>query len=567
MALASTTVWEVRTGGSDTVNGGAFDPGQTAGMFTDGAATSATTSAPVFSSASYNFVAGDVGAWIYVASGTNWIPGWYKIASVAANQATLNATIGQANLNTSFAPTTVTGCATVASPTSATWSIDYSQQDTAQFAYTDLASVGAGLLVSSAAKPFAKQQVGNSIIITGGTNFTTGTYVIASVAAAIATVVGPGNITTGAGVNGTGGQGGGLASPAVPFAIKIAGNSVWVKSGTYNVTTASTNVANGCIANGTSDNGTQHFLEGYGSIRADAGTAPILLAGNAISSFTMFSTSGGTSSNQTIKNITFDGASLTTSRGISNTRSAIYDKVTVKNCTNDGFNVTGNSYLFRCVATGCGGTSGTHFGINFAGGNTGAAFACEAYSNTVGGIRLNNSGHALTACLSYNNSGASSDGFSVETGQIIMTNCVAYGNGRDGFRQSVVTGGEWINCIAEANTGVGFNRSSVAFSATYLYNCAAYNNTSSNINTTSFPFSTGFVTGSGSFFTNPGSGDLSLNNTAGAGAAARAAGYPGVFLAGTTTGYIDIGGAQHADPAGSGGGIRLAGRGGLAMGA
>ena len=35
MALSASTIWEVETGGSDTANGGAFDPSQTAGMFTD----------------------------------------------------------------------------------------------------------------------------------------------------------------------------------------------------------------------------------------------------------------------------------------------------------------------------------------------------------------------------------------------------------------------------------------------------------------------------------------------------------------------------------------------------
>src|SRR5262245_15878555 len=124
MALAATTIWAVDTGGDDTNFSGAFDPGQTAGMFTDGAATSATTSAPVFTSASYNFVAGDAGAWLYVASGTNWIPGWYKIASVSLNAATLTATIGQAVKSTSgvvSGPSTATGCATTGSPTGATW--------------------------------------------------------------------------------------------------------------------------------------------------------------------------------------------------------------------------------------------------------------------------------------------------------------------------------------------------------------------------------------------------------------------------------------------------------------
>ncbi len=119
-ALSGNTIWDIRTTGSDTANGGAFDPAQTAGMFTDGAATSATGNSPVFTSASYNFVAGDVGAWVYIASGTNWTPGWYQIASVASNAATLSAAIGAAiqgttnAVNTRFPDhaSTVAGCAT-----------------------------------------------------------------------------------------------------------------------------------------------------------------------------------------------------------------------------------------------------------------------------------------------------------------------------------------------------------------------------------------------------------------------------------------------------------------------
>src|SRR5574339_359644 len=206
MALPATIVLEVESGGSDTLNGGGFDPSQTAGMFTDGAATSANTASPVFSSVSYTFVAGDVGAWVYIGSGTNWIAGWYKIVSVAAGAATLSAAAGAGVLPT-LTPTTAVGCASVASPTGATWSIDYSQQAARQIAYTDLASSGAGTTVSSAANPFGKQQVGNILVITGGTNFTTGRYVITSVAAAVATVQGAGNITTGVGASGTGGLG------------------------------------------------------------------------------------------------------------------------------------------------------------------------------------------------------------------------------------------------------------------------------------------------------------------------------------------------------------------------
>lgn len=547
-ALAATTIWECQTGGDDSNNGGAFDPGQTAGMFTDGAATVANTSAPVFTSASYNFVAGDVGAWLYLSSGTTGATvagGWYKIASVAANAATLNATIGQAVLKTTVGPSTVVGCANGASPTVITWTIDYSQQAAAQFAYTDLASAGAGLTVSSAAKPFAKQQVGNSIVITAGTNFTAGRYIIASVAAAVATVVGAGNITTGAGASGIGGQGGALLSPALACGTKVANNQVFIKTGTYNITTASTNVAGGCIADTSASTAVgNHLYEGYGSVRGDLGTAPILLAGNAISTFTILSlaTGGGA---QFIRNITLDAASLTSGRGVSCARNYFFQKVTVKNCTNDGFNISAPTALFlQCVATGCGGTSGTHYGFNSA---TAFFDGCEAYSNTVGGFNFTSASIA-NLCLSYGNSGASSDGFNFG-GVNRLTNCVAYGNGRDGFRKTNANASYLINCIGESNTGKGFGFTG-SITTTMLLNCGAFGN-GTDVDTVAFPFTTGFVTGVSSFFTNAAAGNFSLNSTAGAGAAARAAGFPGVYPSGTTTGFIDIGGAQHADPAGA----------------
>lgn len=50
---------------------------------------------------------------------------------------------------------------------------------------------------------------------------------------------------------------------------------------------------------------------------------------------------------------------------------------------------------------------------------------------------------------------------------------------------------------------------------------------------------------------NPAGGDFGLNNTAGGGAACRAAGSPGAFPGGTTIGYPDIGAVQHQDAAGA----------------
>jgi hypothetical protein len=121
-----------------------------AGFPTDGAATLATSSAPVFTSASYTFVAGDVGAFIYIKSGTNWTAGWYPIASVSGGAATLTASIGAAVLDTNKGLNTAAGCATTASPTAATWGIDYSQSATSRLTFTDMVIGGTTTQFTSA---------------------------------------------------------------------------------------------------------------------------------------------------------------------------------------------------------------------------------------------------------------------------------------------------------------------------------------------------------------------------------------------------------------------------------
>lgn len=539
MALSITTTWEVQTGGNDTNNGGAFDPGQNAGMFTDGAATSANTSAPVFTSASYNFVAGDVGAWVYLSSGSTGATvagGWYKISSVASNAATLNGTIGQGVLKTTFLPTTVVGCANGASPTVITWSIDYSQQAAVQFTYTDLASVGAGLLVSSVAKPFAKQQVGNCIVITGGTNFNTGRYVITSVAAGVATVVGATNITSAAGISGTGGQGGAVAGIGVIGGVIVAGNRVSVKSGTYSITSATAN-----ISGGTFQPTIGFILVGYNVNRGDLGTAPILQA-SGINTATIIKTINNTS--VAVINIVIDGQSLTSIRGFDMNTGYTYLCVG-KNLTNSAFITSAgqsNNY-YACSATGCSTQPAFVIGKG--------AYNCESYSNTSAGF---SSGFDIVGCLSYNNSGATTDGFINANDRTFILNCTAYGNGRDGFRATNDRGSVLSNCLSESNTGFGFN-----FTATsngIFSNCSAYNNTGGNKSTsgsTGVFFETGFITGTSSFFVNAASSNFALNNTAGGGATVRGSVF--TYPSGNTISYLDIGATQHKDSGGSGSGF------------
>lgn len=172
MALSVLTVYEVNgSATSGNVNGAGFNPSN-ANMLTDLTtdANTANTSAPVVSSASYNFAAGDVNNWLYVKSGTNWTPGWYKIASVASNKATLTAGVGtavqtdstQGNPSPRYITNTVAGCATVGTPTNGTFTIDYSQATAAIVnGVADFNAVGASTTLTSATAGFTPVMVGN----------------------------------------------------------------------------------------------------------------------------------------------------------------------------------------------------------------------------------------------------------------------------------------------------------------------------------------------------------------------------------------------------------------------
>lgn len=407
---------------------------------------------------------------------------------------------------------------------------DYSQQNAAQYSYSDLASTTGTTnptVVTSASHSFVSADVGNLMHVSG-TNWTTGWYQIVSVSAGAATLDRAAGTaaTLSAGVWA---EGGALASPAIAVSLMNGAsigsyqNRVWIKAGTYLITSATTNVSGGCL----SSSAQGCIFEGYNTTRGDLGTAPVLTA-SGISSATLITFL--TNDDPMVKNISVNGASLTSIIGWSCGRGT-YLQCTASNCTNGGFTGSGGALLAHCVATGCSSVAG------FAA--VGSYSWCEAYSNTV--TPFNSLGSSLTNCIAYNNTGASTDGFYVAN-QLVQ-NCVAYGNGRHGYN---LQGNSALvaNCIAEANAGYGF---SVSSSACLLPNNAAYNNASGAFvaGSTDY-FEPALVTGTGSFFVTPGS-NFALNNNAGAGASARAAGYPITFPASGTLSYADIGAAQHQD--------------------
>lgn len=331
MALTTGTIFQVQASATTgNINGAGFNTAN-ANFPTDLTATSATGNSPVLSSATYTFVAGDVGSWVYVKSGTNWTPGWYQIASVSAGAATVSAAIGQAiQINTYgiYLANTVAGVATTASPTAGTFGVDYSQQDTANLTLTDLASVGASTTLTSVTGGWSPVSVGNFVHITTtgvGAFFVVGWYEIVSYTNTTTVVTDRTTNTGTAGVGGTGQTGGagrlnGLEDAFLEMV--PAGAYIWIKNGSYTISGAiSISSTNGTATNPV-------MLIGFNSLRGDACTGsnrPLFtLAANAVSFgqfqylsnliFTSTTAAGVTINAATIKNCKFLNSSTTASR-------------------------------------------------------------------------------------------------------------------------------------------------------------------------------------------------------------------------------------------------------------
>lgn len=515
MAIAATNYWEVEFGGSDSLNGGGFDPGSGTrdAVLT---ASNATTSAPTVSSANYTFTSSD--KFLFIKSGTNWIPGMYPITSVSGGVATLNAAIGavtlyqNADLN---GLNTVAGCATTASPTAGTWSVDYSQQSAA-ISLTGLTSAAANAIILTSAA--TKAMVGNSIQITGGTNFTAGVYTITAASAGVSLTVDR-NSTTAAGAAGTGGVGGAFASLGQVGKVIVASNRVFQQynASQYQITSASSNVAGGCLSFAS-----RCILVGYNSNRhlANVDASRPINQASSISTAVLITPGFGH-----CRNIIVDGQSLTSIRGFAN---STFFNCTAINCTNSGFQAT--SFCYYCLAYNC--TVQPAF-------LTGDFEYCAAINCTsVVGFQ----GGPTHFCVAA----SCGTGFSMTVAPTMCLNCTAFGCSVDGFKAGADSTA-FTNCISYGNTGKGYNANSGLESA--FLNSAAGSNTGGDLDTTFImpgskialianPFVNSGATFSGASVLQDVWNAFALNSTAGGGAACRAA---------ALLPYQDLGAVQHQD--------------------
>jgi hypothetical protein len=383
--------------------------------------------------------------------------------------------------------------------------------------------------ITSATANFQASIVGNIIYLQGGTGALAATrrQVTARTNATTITV----DATVAAGTGITMNVGGALASIGGAGSITlVSGNIIYIKAGTYTIASASTNIATGCFSKTLTLK-----IEGYQTSRGDLGTPPLLQA-SGISTFVIIALS--TSAGSVVRNISFDGASLTSSRGMS--LRGIMDKCTFVNCTNTAATIT-TGCATNSIASGCTGNA-------FSGP---AFYGCVAHTNSGRGFISGSAQGVFDRCISYGNTGANGIGFEINGEGYIISNCVTYNNAAAGFR-NVADGNIFINCIAEDNTAEGFLNTAANLSL--LHGCAAFSNsTDFSLGTDNFTTNDEDITGSSSFFVNAASANFGLNSNSPGGEDLKAVGHPGAFANGTTTGYLDIGAAQHQD-SGTGGG-------------
>lgn len=353
MALSSNSIIKVWTTGSDN-NSGLFNP-LNANMATNLVIVSGgNTSSPVVSSATYVFQTSDIGAWLYIKSGTGWYTGWFQIVAVSGGQATLNAAIGSSCWYPAMCPNTVVGISASATLTGGTWSIDYSQQASAQIAYTDLVIGATTTQFTSSANSVGVNLVGNHVRITGGTGFTTGVYEILSVSGTTATC--DRSLGTASSTAGTGNLGGVLASPGAAGTYALSPTILFIKSGTYLITSGTANVSGGCLTvPAPQTDNLMAQVVGYTNIMGDGAPTRPVLQFSGITSATMISGSGGSAF--LVENLILDGNNVGTSgastggTGLSHS-GGNYNPPHVTNCKFQNFNWyalnISQGYLLNC---------------------------------------------------------------------------------------------------------------------------------------------------------------------------------------------------------------------------
>lgn len=316
-ALPATVVWEANPSATaSNVNAGGFDIAST-GLPTDLTCTGGTgNSADCTSSTGGTWPTFPTGTWLWIsgASGTNWNingkndgttttgGGCFWPVTAATTHLTVNTSIGAGvclydaaaanvtapNIPQHWVANTVAGIG-VASPSSGTYGIDYSQATAAMLASNaTLGAVHTSSTTMTSTAAFHPSMVHNLVhVTTTGTaaHCTIGFYEI-TVYTSTSAVTTDRSIQDGTGTDciaGTGSVGGaislGAANDSLPFNAAVAGNVFWMHSGTYTIAAGWTPANGSTVA-------APGMIVGYGTRRGDVpvgASRPVISAGaNAV---------------------------------------------------------------------------------------------------------------------------------------------------------------------------------------------------------------------------------------------------------------------------------------------
>jgi hypothetical protein len=374
--------------------------------------------------------------------------------------------------------TNVTLSSTPATSGAQPFHTDRSQADAAYDSGTDLACADGDLeapVISSATHNFLPEDVGNFISITAGTGYTVGRYQIVSVDGSNNATLDKACGTDGAKTDGTWYLGGAVASPSTLAAIVVAGNTAYIKNGTYTETL--TIAVAGSLIN-------PIYWIGYNSSRTDkpmdsnrptiSGSTYCISIPNAKHS-NCFMYMQLTGSSTAAVNIAYDqsvamfyGVKIysNTGKGVSMNNQASFFYCEISGNTDIGIHC--NQY-FTATIVNCYIHDNTDYGISSRDGSN-SSIGCAIIrtvveSNSKTGLEMGGAdGAGINAqnCVFHNNTGASSDGI----------NCLSdNGSGR------LCCAANIYNCIFTNNGRFGLNANYDSALLVKDYNCFNGNST------------------------------------------------------------------------------------------
>lgn len=411
---------------------------------------------------------------------------------------------------------------------------DFSQQASPQYSLTGLASAGAGDTILSAAA--AADMVGNVAHALSGTNVNVGFYRITSVVVGVSvtftTNAAGQSICSGVAASLALNIGGAIATVATYLANMVSGNLAWLK-GSNTITTSLTLLTSSLT----------NSLIGYGTTRGDNVRATITTSTNSVDVFLQGTLSGSPATNWILQNLDISSSAGTPGKGINcgvtgpffaldviNCRihgcsngifgdfNTVYTfvpltlvNVEVDHCTGKGVVNSGSTYFYGCYIH----DNGDHgCEIETAFGNYQEIFAISTVfaSNAGSGIKI------------FNASASSAN-----TRAANFYNCAFWTNTASGIE--VPNNNTFIlnliNNNFQLNGAYGINLAGDNGFAFQLNNSFRANTTANRHN---FSGNATDITLTAECFTAPGSGDFTLNGTAGGGAALKGQGFQSDIL-------------------------------------